>query len=317
MMTYDTLKQRPREFLAATSLTVAEFDALVPAFAAAYATAYPPTLTATGQPRHRAAGAGLPGTLPTPTAKLLFIVVYHKTHPLQTMLGQHFALSQAQTNYWIHRLLPVLQTALQTLGHAPERDATQVPTSPLLADPAPQLVIDGTERRRQRPTDPVAQKAQYSGKKKTHTDKNILLADAPSRKVVFLGATVPGTLHDKKAADAAAIHYPAHTLLDKDTGFQGYEPPGVQTRQPKKKPRGGELSIAEQVRNRVWASGRVVVEHVIAGVKRSRMVKDVLRLTKEGISDRVMEIACSLHNFRQDCRHPAPTCDLHALLTTA
>src|SRR5438477_9609914 len=103
MLTYLALKERPREFLAATSLTVEEFDRLLPTFHAAYATAYPPTSTATGQPRHRRPGAGVKGTLADPAAKLLFILVYTKTNPLQTMHGLHFGLSQAQTNYWIHR----------------------------------------------------------------------------------------------------------------------------------------------------------------------------------------------------------------------
>lgn len=53
-----------------------------------------------------------------------------------------------------------------------------------------------------------------------------------------------------------------------------------------------------------------MVEHVIAGVKRCRIVKDVLRLTKDGVSDRVMEIACSLHNLRVAVRHPVQTLDL-------
>lgn len=317
MLTYPTLKERPREFLAATSLTVAEFDQLLPAFQVAYDTAYPPTLTAPGQPRQRGYGAGVKGTLASPTAKLLFILVYHKTSPLQSLHGLHFGLGQPQTNYWIHRLLPVLQTALQTQGHAPARDAAQVAGHARLSDPAPQLVIDGTERRRSRPRDPAAQKAHYSGKKKTHTDKNILLVDAPGRKVIYLGATVPGTIHDKKAADRAAIRYPPHTLLDKDTGFQGYEPAGVWTRQPQKKPRGGELSVGAKLLNGVLASGRVVVEHVLAGIKRCRIVKEALRLTKEAVSDQVMEIACGLHNMRQECRHPVPRCDLHALLAAA
>jgi hypothetical protein len=47
-----------------------------------------------------------------------------------------------------------------------------------------------------------------------------------------------------------------------------------------------------------------VVEHAIAGVKRCRIVKDVLRLTRDGIADLVMEIACGLHNLRVDCRQP-------------
>src|SRR5262249_16165447 len=58
--------------------------------------------------------------------------------------------------------------------------------------------------------------------------------------------------------------------------------------------------------NHLISSARVVVENVIAGVKRCRIVTDVLRLTTEGISDLVMEIACGLHNLRVSCRHPFP-----------
>lgn len=74
------------------------------------------------------------------------------------------------------------------------------------------------------------------------------------------------------------------------------------------------MSVADQFLNRLFASARVVVEHVISGVKRCRIVKDILRLIREGISDRVMEIACGLHNLRMACRHPAPTFQLLSLL---
>lgn len=69
--------------------------------------------------------------------------------------------------------------------------------------------------------------------------------------------------------------------------------------------------------NQIFASARVVVEHVIAGVKRCRIVKDILRLTKQGISDRVMEIACGLHNLRVSCRHPLPAFDVLNLFSSS
>jgi hypothetical protein len=68
--------------------------------------------------------------------------------------------------------------------------------------------------------------------------------------------------------------------------------------------------VGEKFCNRIFSSVRVVVEHVIAGVKRCRIVKDVLRLTSEGISDVVMEIACGLHNLRVSCRHSLLALDL-------
>jgi hypothetical protein len=62
--------------------------------------------------------------------------------------------------------------------------------------------------------------------------------------------------------------------------------------------------------NRIISGVRIEVEHVIAGVKRCRIVKEVLRLRKAGIWDVVMEIACGLHNLRLSCRHPLPAFDL-------
>jgi len=206
----------------------------LPAFQAAYDHKYPPDRPLDGQARQRRAGAGAKGKRPRLADKLLFILVYQKTNPLQTMHGLQFNLSQSQTNYWLHRLWPVLQQALRDMGQAPERDASRVAHSPLAREGMPALAIDGTERRRQRPTDATQQKEHYSGKKKTHTDKNIVLVNETTSKVIYLGPTVVGKTHDKKAADEAQIAYPFNATLDKDTGFQGYEPEGVLSRQPKK-----------------------------------------------------------------------------------
>ena len=237
MLSYDKLKDKPREFLAATGLTLAEFERLLPPFQAAYEHTYPPDLTYEGKARQRGAGGGAKGTLPRFADKLLFILVYQKTNPLQVMHGLHFALSQAQTHYWIHRLLSVLQHALRAMGQAPEREAHRGETSALALADAPTLAVDGTERRRQRPRDAAKQQEHYSDKKKTHTDKNILLVNEQTDQVVYLGPTLPGKTHDKKAVDETPVAYRPNTTLDKDTGFQGYEPGGVLTTQPKKSPK--------------------------------------------------------------------------------
>jgi DDE superfamily endonuclease len=236
MLTYTTLKDRSREFLAATGLTHEEFLQVLPAFVVAYTTCYPLDQTWQGQARQRQVGGGAKGRLSQMEDKLLFLLVYQKTNPLQAMHGLHFGLSQPQTNYWIHRLLPVLRRALAALAMAPERDASRVATSPLMLEGTPAGALDGTERRRQRPTDAAQQAAHYSGKKKAHTDKNVLLINEYTRKVIYLSPTVAGKTHDKKAADEADLVYPVNSTLDKDTGFQGYEPAGVLPQQPKKSP---------------------------------------------------------------------------------
>jgi len=58
--------------------------------------------------------------------RLLFILVYLKTHPLQVAHGVMFGLPQGKTNQWLHVLLPVLQTALRQLGDAPSRSLTEL-----------------------------------------------------------------------------------------------------------------------------------------------------------------------------------------------
>ncbi len=75
--------------------------------------------------------------------------------------------------------------------------------------------------------------------------------------------------------------------------------------------------MVDKLLNKLCASVRIVVENVIAGVKRCRIVKDLLRLTTDGISDLVMEIACGLHNLRVTCRHSVTTFDLIDLVSSA
>ncbi len=119
------------------------------------------------------------------------------------MHGLPFDLSQPQAHYWIHHLLPVLQRAFAALDVAPERDASRLATSPLTLEGAPNVALDGTERRRQRPQEAIAPTEHDSGKKKAPTDKNLLLVNDNTRQVSYLGPTIAGKTHDKKAADAA------------------------------------------------------------------------------------------------------------------
>ena len=86
--------------------------------------------------------------------------------------------------------------------------------------------------------------------------------------------------------------------------FCGDAPAGVIIKQPKKKPRGKELPNEEKEANRELRRVRVVIEHLISGAKRSRIVKEEMRLEVENISDEVLEIACGTYNLRNLKRKP-------------
>jgi DDE superfamily endonuclease len=160
---------------------------------------------------------------------------------------------------------------------------------------------DGTERPIHRPTDPEDQQDYYSGKKKCHTIKNLLVIDETCY-ICFLSTTYEGKANDKQLAELEGYTLPHGSCLYQDMGFQGFVLNGITIVQPKKKPRGGELTPPEKATNRAISSIRIRIEHAIGGVKRDRMVKDKIRLLKDGIRDTIMETCCGLHNFRLQYR---------------
>ena len=227
-MTYARIKDRPKKLLALTGLTRTEFDALLEAFNRASKSKT--KFTQQGKPRKRKPGGGRKATLRLNEDRLLFILVYLKTYPLQEIMGELFDMEVSKVNEWIHRLLPQVRDALDELGVMPERDAQAFAK----AQAGRTVILDGTERRRQRPKNPEKQALHYSGKKKTHTDKNLVIAERKTKRVNYLSPTYAGTVHDKKMADRENIVYAKDTILYQDTGFQGYQPNVACLRQPKK-----------------------------------------------------------------------------------
>ena len=118
---FTELQSRPMEFLDFTSLTLDEFQQLVPPFEAAFH-ARMAVWRMDGKLRTaRRFTVYKNCPLPTPEDRLLFILTYLKTYALQVVHGRLFGMVQGKANQWIHVLLPVLLTALRTLGDAPAR----------------------------------------------------------------------------------------------------------------------------------------------------------------------------------------------------
>lgn len=293
VLKYDFFKNKEKTFLSMTSLIVAEFDKLCEKFEE--------TLKnfETGSKENDSSKnrGGRPSVLDLPQDKLFFILFYLKNYPLQETMGALFGLSQPRANHWIHFLSAVLKETLENMDFLPERIPSEL-LERLELEEKQDLSVDGSERRINRPKDNEKQKKYYSGKAKAHTVKNIIIIGNSDRDIKHLSETVEGSKHDKKAMDESEVILPEGTNLYQDTGFQGYNPDGVHVEQPKKKPKGKELTSEEKESNRLISSVRVVVEHVLAGVKRLHIVKSVFRNTKENYDDLVMLLACGLHNFR-------------------
>lgn len=232
MLRYATLKQKPKELLALTGLTGRELDEILPVFEQCL-----PKAPKRRKRRQRAPGGGRKSGLPTAADKLLFVLVYMKTYPIQAVQAELFGISQPSANRYLRQLLPVLAQALDNLGVMPERDGAKVASHERRFQEPADLTIDGVERRRQRPKSSDLQAVHYSGKKKTHSDKNVVVVNTRSKRISFLSHTWPGSVHDKKVADQVQIRFPNETRLRSDLGFYGYAPQVQDHLQPKKSPR--------------------------------------------------------------------------------
>ncbi len=135
------LRSRPMEFLDFTSVTLDEFQQLVPPFEAAFHA----RMTAwrmDGKPRTaRRFSVYKNCPLPTPEDRLLFILVYLKTYALQVVQGRLFGIVQGKANQWIHVLLPALLAALRALGDAPARSLSALAQRLGVAEAAATVVV--------------------------------------------------------------------------------------------------------------------------------------------------------------------------------
>jgi len=121
---FTDVQARPSEFLDFTSLTLEEFQQLVPPFETAFQ-AHLAAWRLDGKPRiARRFTVYKNCPLPTPADRLFFILVYLKTYALQVVQGRLLGMGQSKANQWIHVLLPALLAALRALGDAPARSLT-------------------------------------------------------------------------------------------------------------------------------------------------------------------------------------------------
>ena len=94
-----------------------------------------------------------------------------------------------------------------------------------------------------------------------------------------------GRVHDKRIADASPYPLPAGSRLLQDLGFAAFTLPGVEILMPMKKPRGQLLTPDQQRANQSLHERRLRIEHVNSSIKRCRILKDRIRLWKQGIRD--------------------------------
>jgi hypothetical protein len=251
--------------------------------------------------RKRKLGGGAKGKLRTIQLKLLFILMYFKCYPTMDLMGLFFDLDRSNVKRNVDNLTPALEKALGKSLSLPKRRISILKEFLEIIPEAKDLFVDGTERPIQRPKNQKKQKENYSGKKKAHTKKNIVISDEKNR-IGYLGSTRPGKEHDyslfKGEFDPKTI--PKDIALWTDKGFSGIKKdyPHAIVVMPKKKPKGKELTDYEREQNKTISGIRILSEHAIGGIKRLRIITDKFRNKKDEFNDKVMYLACGLWNYQ-------------------
>jgi DDE superfamily endonuclease/Helix-turn-helix of DDE superfamily endonuclease len=297
MLNLERILKQDRLMRAMTGLNRKAFEELLPSFTAAYER----SLFNPFAERQRAPGGGRKATLRTMEEKLLYILLYCKCYPTFDLLSVLFDFERSCAHDWVHRLLPILETALGDKPVLPVRKLSSLEEFMERFPDVKEVIVDGTERPVQRPKDCQRQKEHYSGKKRRHTRKHIS-GSTRKKRVIILTPARPGTVHDKRQLDKSeTIEFiPEEVAIEGDLGFQGLQNQFENIHLPHKKPKGKELTEQQKQENREFSRQRVKCEHAHAGLKRYGSVSAVYRNRVTDFDDRLMLVAAGLWNLYLD-----------------
>ena len=300
MMNIEKVLRSERLTLALTGLNPNEFTELLPTFDQVWRNVRQQDYRRNRKHRTRKPGGGRKGFLREMQDKLFFILFYYKCYPTYDVLTFLYGFDWGNGFRKQEQMTEILEKTLGKKMALPERRLKKVEEFFEMFPEAREVFVDGTERPVQRPKDSKAQTEKYSGKKKRHTLKNIIITNK-KKKILFLSKTEGGRQHDftmvKKHAPPNKI--PEKVKQHMDLGFKGYQAqfPNHRISMPERKPRTHDLCQTKVNQNKRKSSIRVLVEHAICGVKRFRIVTDVFRNKVEGVGDKAMLISCGLWNY--------------------
>jgi hypothetical protein len=238
--------------------------------------------------------------LETPEEKLFFILFYCRCYPTFDVASFFFGVDRSSCCRWAHWFIGALEITLGEKCVFPKRKLKCADDVLCLIPEIEELFIDGTERPIRRPHNNDRQKEFYSGKKKRHTMKNLIIANN-RKEIIAVTKTCEGKTHDYKTFKNEEISsaIPKGMPVFVDNGFQGIQSdfPQLNVFMPKRKPKGKELSESEKNQNTSISSKRVLIEHVIGGIKRFKSTSDIYRNIKKGFEDSVIMVAAGLWNY--------------------
>ena len=279
---------------ALTGLKASEFLALVPDFDFYYKEFE----AKRKKKRKRKLGGGRDSKIETIEEKLFYILWYMKTYPTFDVAAFNVGFARSSACTWMHDLLPILELTMKRKFVLPQRKISDPEEYFRLFPEAKEVFVDAVERLRQRPKKKKSQTKAYSGKKKAHTRKSVIISDN-KRRVLVVTKQKSGRRHDKRLADKESVfeNIPKEVTIMADTAFTGETRVHKNLLLPKKRSKGKPLTYDDKETNKIISSYRVIVEHAIGGIKRYRCMSEKLRNRKLFIDDKFLLLSSGLWNY--------------------
>ena len=321
MSLYRKLSRKPKQFLAITGMNLHQFQTLLPKFEHAYEKLERQRkrrVIVTGKKRQRHIGGGAQFANPLPD-RLLMLLLYYRLYLTQEFMTLLF---KAEDKSLICRSIQLMRPVFESVLPVPERARQRILS---LADkeqkrrekrigsveefrrayPELTFIIDGVEQPKRKPKAPSKRKSDYSGKKKRHTLKQIVIG-TPSGIIVDQSPSVGGRPHDFKvfkddhAARSVCAEFKDYQVtMYGDSGFAGMsalELP-LRVRLNERARRNHPLTRDQKKLNRLRSSTRIEIEHTFSRRKKYRIAADVYRNRDEDY-DQTLNIVGGLVNLR-------------------
>lgn len=321
MSLYAKLSRKPKLFLSVTGMNCHQFQALLPQFTAVYdklERERKRKVVRTGQKRLRRIGGGAPFNNAV-ADRLLMLLLYYRLYLTQEFMTLLFkAEAKSVICRSIQQMRPVFQAVLPVPERARRRilelaDKEQKRRTKRIgsieefkqAYPELTFIIDGVEQPKRKPKAPQKRKSDYSGKKKRHTLKQIVIG-TPAGIIVDQSPAVGGRTHDFKvfkddqqSRSSCEVFKDYRTTIYGDSGFDGMSAMGLAmtVRLNEKARRNHPLTRAQKKLNRLRSSTRIKIEHTFSRRKKYRIASDIYRNRDEDY-DQTMNIVGGLVNLR-------------------
>lgn len=318
---YSKLARKPKIFLSVTGMTLHSFTELLPQFAAAFLKLEEQRKQRTvrrASARQRQIGGGRSFNNDLAN-QLLMLLLYYRLYLTQDFMTLFF---HAANKSLICRNIQLMKAVFETVLPTPERAKKRILSLAQAeqqrrkkrigsidefkeAYPELTFIIDGVEQPKRKPKDKEKRKSDYSGKKKRHTRKQLLIS-TPNGIIVDQSPSCGGRTHDFQAFKEdherrqPCKEFTEHRVsLYGDSGFQGMQEIdlGVEVRLIQRARRNHPLTREEKKLNHLRSSTRVKVEHTIGRRKKYRIASEEYR-NRDGDYDQTMNIVAGLVNLR-------------------